>query len=64
MMGSNDHSLNREQDKISKLAQLEYLAEKLWTICQSSVLMPAALKNENKFVVVMPLLQDSGTFQG
>lgn len=50
--------------KISKLAQLEYWAEKLWTICQSSVLMPAALKNENKFVVVMPLLQDSGTFQG
>ena len=30
----------------------------------SSVLMPAALKNEKKFVVVMPLLQDSGTSQG
>ena len=24
--------------------------------------MPAALKNENKFVEVMPLLRDSGTF--
>ena len=57
-------ALTGNKTKISKLAQLEYLAEKLWTICQSSVLMPAALKNENKFVVVMPLLQDSGTFQG
>ena len=57
-------ALTGNKTKISKLAQLEYLAEKLWTICQSSVLMPAALKNEYKFVVVMSLLQDSGTCQG